>query len=113
MSKSVNMVDRYRIRFYGNSSSAREGLKAWLYLYGNGHKSGVVGSIGFYTENALSGRQDRLDDLGRPEGNMSITDVVAVMDMLRNEKPVYVHWSESWKQVWLDTSAEPVGEEES
>jgi hypothetical protein len=43
---------------------------------------------------------------------MSITEIASVMDMLRNEKPIYVHWSEIWKQVFLDTEKEPVGEQE-
>jgi len=109
----VNMVDRYRIRYYGKSTSGPEDLKAWLYLYGSGHDTGVVGAIGFYPPDVLESKQDRLDGLGRPRGHMSITEIGAVMDMLRNEKPIYVHWSESWKQVWIDTSSEPVGEEET
>ena len=61
----------------------------------------------------IATKQDRLDGFERPQGNMSITEIVEVLDMLRNEKPIYVHWSENWKQVWLDTSAEPVGGEET
>ncbi len=108
-----NMVDRYRIRYYGKSTSGPKDLKAWLYLYGSGHETGVVGAIGFYPDDVLESKQDRLDGLGRPRGHMSITEIGAVTDMLRNEKPIYVHWSESWKQVFLDTSSEPVGEEET
>jgi hypothetical protein len=109
----VYMVERYRIRYFGKSTSGPKDLKAWLYLYGSGHKTGVVGTIGFYMPEGLETKQDQLDGLGRPQGNMSITEIVAVMDMLRNEKPIYVHWSELWKQVLLDTSSEPVGEEET
>ena len=109
----VNMVERYRIKYYGKSTSGPKDLKAWLYLYGPGHKTGVVGTIGFYPPEVLETKQDQLDGLGRPKGNMSVTEIVAVMDMLRNEKPIYVHWSESWKLVFLDTSTEPVGEEET
>ncbi len=113
MGNFVSMVDRYRIRYYGKSASGPKDLKAWLYLYGSGHKSGVVGTIGFYPTDVLETKQDQLDGLNRPQGHMCITEIGAVMDMLRNEKPIYIHWSESWKQVWLDTSSEPVGEEES
>jgi len=109
----VNMVDRYRIRYYGKSTSGPEALKAWLYLYGGGHERGVVGTVGFYPPDALETKQDRLDGLGCPQGYMAIAEIGAVMDMLRNERPIYVHWSESWKQLWLDTGAEPVGEEET
>ena len=44
----VNMVDRYRIRYYGKSTSGPEDLKAWLYLYGSGHEpiQGVMVRLG-------------------------------------------------------------------
>ena len=113
MAYFVNMVERYRIRFFGNSTSGPKDLKAWLYLYGSGHQTGVVGTIGFYPPEVAATKQDSLDGFGRPRGNMSVAEVTAVMDMLRNEKPIYVHWSESWKQVFLDTGSEPVGEEET
>ncbi len=61
----------------------------------------------------FASKQDQLDGLNRPQGHMCITEIGAVMDMLRNEKPIYIHWSEIWKQVWLDTSSESVGEEET
>jgi len=109
----VNMVERYKIRFYGKSASGPKDTKAWLYLYGPGHETGVVGAIGFYQPDVVETKQDQLDGLGRPRGHMSITEIAAVMDMLRNEKPIYVHWSESWRQVLLSTSSEPVGEEET
>jgi hypothetical protein len=44
---------------------------------------------------------------------MAISEIGAVTDLLRNEKPIHVHWSERWQQLWLDTDKEPVGEEES
>ncbi len=36
-----------------------------------------------------------------------------VVDMLRNEKPLYIHWDNENNQGYLSTSKEPVGEEES
>ena len=109
----VNTVERYRIRFYGRSDKGPKNLKAKLYLYGPEHKTDVVGTIGFYPPDALADEQDHLDGLGRPEGHMDIAEIGAVADMLRNEKPIHVHWSEIWQQVWLDTEKEPVGEEEA
>lgn len=109
----VNQVERYRLQFYGASSSGLSDLRAWLYLYGSGNTTGVVGTIGFYPPETLAHRQDAVDGLGRPQGNMSVNELVAVMDMLRMEKPVYVHWSENFRQVLLDTGPEPAGEEES
>lgn len=108
----VNRVDHYRVRHYGTSAFGPQDLKGWLCLYGSGHVTGVVGTIGFYRPEALEARQDWIDPLGRPQGHMPITELAAVLDMLRNERPVYLHWSEAWRQTWLDTRAEPVREAE-
>jgi len=35
-----------------------------------------------------------------------------VLDLLRNEKPVYLHWNDTSKGAFLATTKEPVGEEE-
>ncbi|MCK5615589.1 hypothetical protein KAR91_77710 [Candidatus Pacearchaeota archaeon] len=35
------------------------------------------------------------------------------VDILRNEKPVYFHWNDVTKGVFLATGKEPVGEEET
>ena len=106
----VNRLDHYRVRHHGTSAYGPQDLKAWLSLYGSGHVTGVVGTIGFYRPEALESRQDWIDPLGRPQGHMPIEELAAVLDMLRNERPVYLHWSEAWRQTWLDTRAEPVRE---
>ena len=108
----VNTVESYRIRYFGASSMGPADLKAWLYLYGPGHKTGLVGTIGFYAPEALASKQDHLDGLGRPRGHMDINEITGVMDMLRHERPIHVHWSEQWQQLLLDTEKEPVGEQE-
>jgi hypothetical protein len=108
----VNRVDHYRVRHHGTSAHGPQGPKAWVCLYGSGHATGVVGTIGFYGPEALEGRQDWLDPLGRPQGHMPIDELPAVLDLLRNERPVFVHWSESWRQTWLDTRDEPARDAE-
>lgn len=109
----VNKVESFRIRYYGSSKDGPAELRAWLYLYGKGNPTGVVGAIGFYTPEGLKGKQDRLDGYKRPQGNMAISELSAVLDMLRGGKDVYVHWSELWKQTWLDSAGKPLTKEES
>jgi hypothetical protein len=94
-------------------STAPTGLRAWLFLYGKGNSTGVVGTIGFYTPEIIKESQDELDGAGRPQGKMPIAELGAVVEMLRGGKDIYVHWSEMWKQVWLDSDAKPMTEEES
>ncbi|HEX8088064.1 MAG TPA: hypothetical protein VF762_04385 [Blastocatellia bacterium] len=109
-------VLEYKLRFYGRSQSAQEkDRRAELLLGGRGDESTgpLVGRIFFYTSETLEAKQDRLDADGRPEGNMSISEIGAVVDMLRYEKPIYIVWDVRMNRVLLQTGQEPVGEEES
>ena len=109
-------VLEYKLRFYGRSRSAEESDKrAELLLAGKGDEvtGPLVGRIYFWPPAVAETKQDSLDADGRPEGNMSITEVGAVVDMLRYEKPIYIVWDVRMSRVLLQTSQEPVGEEES
>jgi hypothetical protein len=109
-------VLEYKLRFYGRSESAPEkDRRAELLLGGRSDESTgpLIGRIFFYTPETLEAKQDRLDADGRPEGNMSISEIGAVVDMLRYEKPIYIVWDVRMNRVLLQTGQEPVGEEES
>jgi hypothetical protein len=109
-------VLEYKLRFYGRSQSAEEkSIRAELLLGGRPDESigPLVGRIFFYTPEIAEAKQDRLDADGRPEGNMSISEIGAVVDMLRYEKPIYLVWDVRMCRVLLQTGQEPVGEEES
>lgn len=106
----------YKIRFYGRSQSAEaKDKRAELLLGGTGDESNgaLIARIFFWPPELVHSKQDRLDADGRPEGNMSITEVGAVIDMLRYEKPIYLVWDVRANRVLLQTGQEPVGEEES
>ena len=109
----VYKVDTFKVRFYGNSKDAPENLRAWIYLYGKQNPTGVVGTIAFYPDALLATKSDRVDGLGRPQGNMASSELTSVLDMLRNGKDVYVHWSHLWKQTWLDSSDDKMTDDES
>ena len=36
----------------------------------------------------------------------------SVIDMIRNEKPIYLHWDDATGQGYVSTSTEPIGEGE-
>jgi hypothetical protein len=106
----------YKIRFYGRSQSAEEkDRRAELLLGGSEDEStgALIARILFWPPEVADTKQDRLDADGRPEGNMSITEVGAVIDMLRYEKPIYIVWDVRMSRLLLQTGQEPVGEEES
>jgi hypothetical protein len=109
-------VAEYKIRFYGRSSSADEKDKmAELILAGRSDEQAgaLVGRVFFWPPEVVATKQDRLDERGQPEGNMAITEIGAVIDMLRFEKPVYIVWDVRSSRLLLQTGQEPVGEEES
>jgi hypothetical protein len=108
-------VLEYKVRFYGRSQSAEaKDRRAELLLGGRGDEptGPLVGRIVFWPPEVADTKQDGLDADGRPEGNMSITEIGAVVDMLRYEKPIYIVWDVRMNRVLLQTGQEPVGEEE-
>jgi hypothetical protein len=108
-------VAEYKIRFYGRSWSADDKDKiAELVLAGRSDEpiGALIGRVFFWSAEVAAAKQDRLDERGRPEGNMSITEIGAVIDMLRFEKPVYIVWDVRNNRMLLQTGQEPVGEEE-
>src|SRR5215216_352566 len=99
----------YKIRFYGHSQSAQEKDKrAELLLGGSENEStgALIARIFFWPPEVVETKQDRLNDDGRPEGNMSITEVGAVINMLRYEKPIYIIWDVRMNRVLLQTGQE-------
>jgi len=109
-------VTEYKIRFFGRSMTADDkGKKAEILLAGRGDEGGsaLIGRIFFWGKEDADSRQDSLDNEGRPEGNMSITEIDSVIDMLRYEKPIFIVWDIRNNRVLLQTGQEPVGEEES
>src|SRR4051812_35756577 len=85
----------YKIRFYGQSQTAGgKDKRAELLLGGSDDEStgALIARIFFWPPEVLATKQDKLSDDGRPEGNMSVTEVGAVIDMLRYEKPIYIVW---------------------
>ena len=84
--------------------------KGWIWLYGPNNE--LAGTIGFHDEEALKEKKTRLDSVGIPRGQMCFVVMLTVMDLLRNEGPIYVHWVDAMQQMWIDTAPEPVGEEE-
>ena len=102
-------IKTYRIRFFGSSQAEGVPVKAILTFFDEQEK---IGSIQFYLPDDVLGMQDGFDRAKRPKGHMSITEIGPVIDMLRYEKPVFLHWIESKRQIMLATGTEPVGEGE-
>lgn len=107
----VYKVDRFRVRHFGNGRSGPENLRALIYLYGDEHETGVVGTIGFYIDSTFTQYPDHVDNTGRPRGNMPLSQLSSVLNTLSESETLHIHWSSLWKQTWLDTSGDRTTED--
>ncbi|RMG30851.1 MAG: hypothetical protein D6730_02025 [Bacteroidetes bacterium] len=98
-------VKNYAVRMY---SDQRDNLVvAQVHLFDEKNK--MVGGIDFYSPPA-----ELPSDTKEPfiKMNMRIDRLFSVVDLLRNEKPIYLEWQEHLHHAYLSTTQEPVGEGE-
>ncbi|MEL6671340.1 MAG: hypothetical protein AAFR61_04085 [Bacteroidota bacterium] len=100
-------IKNYAIRFYGGPKGSDEGIRARVHLFDDQNK--MVGGVDFYD----SGFEMPVD-IAEPQIRMSMPagQIYAVVDILRNEKPIFLEWQAGLNQGYLGTSQEPVGEGE-
>lgn len=116
MEKIDYKVENYFVEFLGsNPSSDDKELRARILLFSSQIK-GVAAELRFYPLIQLWMKQDALKESAPGKsaliGHMPIDALHSVIDVLRNEQPIYVVWLEASQQVSLRTHLEPVGEGE-
>ena len=100
-------VKNYAVRFHGGPEGSGKGIRAQIHLFNDNNK--MVGAIDFYDDGVLL-PTDSLEPMIRM--SMPASQVYAVVDLLRNEKPLFLEWQKGLKNAYLATSQEPVGEGE-
>ncbi|MEM7367865.1 MAG: hypothetical protein AAF587_04645 [Bacteroidota bacterium] len=100
-------IKHYAIRFHGGPEGSGEGIRAQIHLFDDSNR--MVGAIDF-----LDGIDPLPEDTNQDFIRMSMPSglVHSVIDMLRNEKPIFLEWQDRLKNAFLGTSQEPVGEGE-
>jgi len=105
----VKEFDKYYLNFFSMNEKGKHRpiyskASVSLSLF---FKAYEVGKIGFYDKVPVR----RNETLGKiPVLNFHISLLSEIMDMLRNEKPLYIQLNtDNWNGV-LSTSAEPIGE---
>lgn len=103
---SGKRVDEYRVLIYGGKSGLESKHRATILLFNE--DSDLVGSIKFFDP----GMQlpDDYEKHGSIKLFLSSDMFLEVVDILRNEKPIYIHGTPG--EYYLSTDKEPVGEEE-
>ena len=75
--------------------------------------AGLIGALYFHRVPSTMPDGDHLPDSGQPMSHYPVEDFSRVLDILRNEKPVYYQQLSTWPgMASLRTSTEPVGEGE-
>ncbi len=106
MAQVIKEFNEYRIRYYTPNSSNK--LTAYIFCFMNGS---YRGSIEFHRTNTQLGT----NYLSKNSITLHYYDDVlpGIIDLLRNEKPLYLSLNDQTLVGWVDTSEEIVGEEES
>lgn len=72
----------------------------------------IVGGVYFHRDASTMPEHDDQEASGYVWCHLLWSDYAAIIDMLRNEKPVFLRYVDSWSMASLTTSPEPVGEGE-
>ena len=96
-------VEGYRVYFYG-SAQGYKSTRANINLLDAA--SDIRAVIKFYDEGATIGEDYQTENMVWMHLPSSMLD--SVIDVLRNEKPIFVHFAGS--STFLSTSEEPIGE---
>lgn len=110
----IQHVGSYSVTYYaGGKSGEVQSYSARIAFHkvSPGTTKPVAAAAYFYRNPA---RMPATDEMTGPDGFISLhyplEDFPAVLDLLRNEKPVDVRYSTNAKMGWLATREEPVGE---
>ena len=101
-------VKRYAVRIHGGPAGMGKGIRASIHLFDKDKK--LVGNLSF-VESGETIKKDAEKD-GKIEMYLPASQLTNVVDILRNERPIYIDWQEKLKNAYLGTAQEPVGEGE-
>jgi hypothetical protein len=101
----TNEIKEYAYYLWGSRPATL--VQANIVMYGD---AGYMGALWFYDDGSTLP-----DPVRHSEGVYSLhyrmRDFAHIVDMLRNEKPVFIHWDDSYPtNTRVSTTNEPVGE---
>lgn len=109
MSNENHRIEKYQYDVRADAVDGKVRDVSLLYLYGGDRT--LLAVIAF-----IAGSETLQKPYESPNGHVSVQMHAdrhpMVIDMLRNEKPVYFSWSPDREAIRLTTREEPVGEQE-
>ena len=108
-------VFSYKVKYYGGGRGNRHPYRAMITFHGTRESPdsrATTGAAIFYRDPATMPTEDTQSEAGFITCNLSWEDFSSVLDLLRNEGPVWVGYSDETRMAWLETQEESVGEGE-
>lgn len=106
-------IDNYKVYGVAHNTKGLPGVYGFIRLYWEDRERATLwfyrDGTGSISDNASFMSAGYTHYYGR----FSQSQFADFIDILRNEKPVYFHWNDDSKGVFLATGEEPVGEEET
>lgn len=105
-------IEKYVVTYFGGAGRSKRPYKyrAIISLY---NSAGQFGSLYFHCDPCTLPDSDQLSEQGTLGSHFPLEEMPRILDILRNEKPVYFHQYLDWPTMGLiSTSEEPVGEGE-
>ncbi|MCI4670086.1 MAG: hypothetical protein MRZ79_18255 [Bacteroidia bacterium] len=100
-------IKNYAVRLNGDLTGSGDFLRAQIHLFDVENK--LAGIFNFYdTAGGMAGSAQN----SIIKTSMHIDRLADVVDLLRNEKPIYLGWRGEGEKAFISTSQEPVGEGE-
>ena len=96
-------IEKYAVRFHGGPEGSGSGIRAQVHLFDS--QNTLIGWLDFYQDG-----RPLPEDKGEPHIVMSMpySALQGVVDILRNESPVYINWQAKIKNAFLGTGQEEV-----
>lgn len=109
MTSENHIVRRYQYELHNQFAPSGVRDSALLYLFGDSKE--MLAAIAFRADGSELEVPEQHHD-GHIAVQMHQRHLQPMIDMLRNEKPVYMSWSDATGILRISTDAEPVGEQE-
>jgi hypothetical protein len=108
-------IKKYRFLYHGAGTGKRPNGatysdRAQIALWGE--NGGLIAVLHFCRDPAFLPDGDTRGSNGIVQSYFLAADFPAVVDLLRNEKPLYLKYDDGANRAWIDSGLEPVGEEE-
>ncbi len=104
-------IHTYTLDLYSGGTNAR-GYEYQAVIGLQESDGSTIGGIYFHRDVKTMPEHDVQDPSGYVWCHHHWDDYAAILDMLRNETPVFLRYLDSWSMASLTTSPEPIGEGE-